>query len=227
MDVQPQTAAQRTSSSPSPTSATSSDDTVISSDFQTFLTLLTTQLQNQDPLNPLDSSEFAVQLATFSSVEQQVTTNDLLRELTAGFGASGLGQLAAWVGMEARVNAPAYFDSTPITLAPEPDPASDAASLIVRDATGREVSREPMPPNVETIPWAGVRPDGTPLPAGTYTFEVESRNQGEVTSIKPVDHYARVLEARNGPNGIDIVLNGAVSVPSTSVVALRTPTPPL
>ena len=45
---------------------------VISSDFQTFLTMLTTQLQNQDPLNPVESSDFAVQLATFSGVEQQV-----------------------------------------------------------------------------------------------------------------------------------------------------------
>ena len=49
-----------------------------SSDFTTFLKLLTAQLRNQDPLKPLDSTEFVAQLATFSSVEQQVKTNDTL-----------------------------------------------------------------------------------------------------------------------------------------------------
>lgn len=226
MDIQPtsQTSGQRVGS---PAARSQEDDSVISSDFQTFLTLLTTQLENQDPLNPLDSSEFAVQLATFSSVEQQVKTNDLLRDLSAGFGASGLTQLAGWVGMEARVNAPVAFDGSPVTLAPEVDPASDAATLVVKDATGRVVSREGMPTNADTILWAGVGDDGNPLPAGSYTFEVESLNLGEVTSTKPVDHYARVTEARNGPNGVDIVLAGGATVAAASVTALRQPVAPL
>lgn len=75
----------------------------INSDFETFLIMLTTQMQNQDPLNPIDSSDFAVQLATFSSVEQQVKTNDLLTSLGQQFELMGLSQLAGWVGMEARV----------------------------------------------------------------------------------------------------------------------------
>ncbi len=203
------------------------DDSVISSDFQTFLTLLTTQLENQDPLNPLDSSEFAVQLATFSGVEQQVKTNDLLRDLAAGIGAAGLSQFAGWVGMEARVTAPARFDGAPITLAPAPDPASDAATLVVRDATGREVSREPMPPVSAPVLWAGTGPGGQPLPAGLYTFEVESLNRGEVTSVRPVDHYARVSEVRQGPDGVELVLNGGSVVAASAVSALRTPEDPL
>ena len=226
MDIQPST--QTTSqTSGSNAAAASSDDSVISSDFETFLRLLTTQLENQDPLNPLDSQEFAVQLATFSSVEQQVKTNDLLRDLSAGFGASGLTQLAGWGGMEARVTAPVAFDGSPVTLAPDVDPASDAATLVVKDATGRVVSREGMPTNADTILWAGVGDDGNPLPAGTYTFEVESVNQGQITSTKPVDHYARVIEARNGTDGVDIVLSGGAVVSASSVGAIRQPVEPL
>lgn len=67
----------------------------ISSDFQTFLKMLTAQIQNQDPLNPTPSDEFAVQLATFSSVEQQVRTNDLLVALGAQFGSMGMAQFAS------------------------------------------------------------------------------------------------------------------------------------
>ena len=224
MDIpsQPSAAQSGTPQATAPTSS-SEDDSVISSDFETFLTLLTTQLENQDPLNPLDSSEFAQQLATFSGVEQQVKTNDLLRDISAGLGASGLNQLAGWVGMEARVNAPAVFDGTPLTLAPEIDPASDAATLIVRDVGGREVAREAMPPTSDTLLWAGVGPDGEPLPLGTYTFEVESVNQGEVTSTKPVDHYARIVEARNGASGVELVVPGGASIAASDIVALREP----
>jgi len=73
-------------------------------------------MQNQDPLNPVDSSDYAVQLATFSGVEQQVLTNDLLRGLAAQNGTAGLAQMANWVGMEARAVAPAFFDGAPITV---------------------------------------------------------------------------------------------------------------
>ena len=53
----------------------------ISSDFETFLKMLTAQISNQDPLNPIDASDYSTQLATFSGVEQQVLTNDLLRQI--------------------------------------------------------------------------------------------------------------------------------------------------
>lgn len=56
-------------------------------DFETFLKMLTTQIRNQDPLNPMEGSDFAVQLATFSGVEQQVQTNDLLQKMTDQLGA--------------------------------------------------------------------------------------------------------------------------------------------
>jgi flagellar basal-body rod modification protein FlgD len=61
----------------------------LTSDFETFLRMLTVQMKNQDPLNPIESSDFAVQLATFSGVEQQVKTNDLLTKLADSFGGSG------------------------------------------------------------------------------------------------------------------------------------------
>lgn len=197
--------------------------TALSSDFETFLLMLTTQMENQDPLNPIESQDFAVQLATFSGVEQQVRTNQLLESLAAGIGMSGMSQLAGWVGMEVRVAAPAAFDGTPVTLAPSPDPASDAATLVVRDAFDRVVSREAVPLEVDTIQWAGVGDDGAPLPPGLYSFQLESLNGGEVTSIRAVEHYAMVTEARQGATGIEVVVRGGTAVPSADVTALRRP----
>lgn len=205
------------------TAAAREGATPLSSDFETFLLMLTTQMENQDPLNPIESQDFAVQLATFSGVEQQVRTNQLLESLTAGIGLSGMSQLAGWVGMEVRVAAPAAFDGSPITLAPVPEPASDAATLIVRDEFDRIVSREPMPMGVDTIQWAGVGSDGNPLPAGLYTFQLESLNNGEVTGTNTVEHYAIVDEARQGGSGIEVVLRGGSAVLASEVSALRRP----
>ena len=92
-----------------PTPPASKADQLISSDFNTFLKMLTTQLKNQDPLNPMDNSEYAVQLATFSGVEQQVKTNTLLESLGTQLGLSGLSTYAGWVGKDARADMPVWY----------------------------------------------------------------------------------------------------------------------
>src|SRR3954463_1904893 len=67
--------------SSSTTSALASDHSTIAGNFDTFLQLLTTQLQNQNPLDPLDTNQFTQQLVEFSGVEQQLKTNDFLSSL--------------------------------------------------------------------------------------------------------------------------------------------------
>lgn len=196
----------------------------LSSDFETFLLMLTTQMENQDPLNPVESEDFAVQLATFSSVEQQVRTNQLLENLAGGMGMTGLAQLAGWVGMEARVVAPVAFDGAPVELSISPAPGSDGAQLVVLDAFGNEVGRETVPLGHDTIAWAGIGNDGQPLAPGQYSLQLASISQGEVTSVAPVAHYAHISEARQGFNGIELVIDGGVVVPSDQVTALREPT---
>ena len=185
--------------------------------------MLTTQLENQDPLNPMESQDFAVQLATFSGVEQQVLTNDLLENLSGTLGASDLSQLADWVGMEARVEAPVAFDGTPVDISVAPDAGSDRAVLIVRNAQGQEVSRQDVPVDGGTFAWVGMSEYGQPLNSGRYTLELQSMAQGAVSSTQPVAHYARVTEARQGQTGVELVIDGGGVVPSGSVTALREP----
>ena len=114
-------------------------DSVLSSDFETFLQMLTTQARYQDPLEPIDSSEYSAQLAQFSMVEQQVLSNDLLSALSSQLGAGNMAQLAGWIGMEARSDAPAAFTGAPITIAPTPTANADRVQLVVYNADGAEV----------------------------------------------------------------------------------------
>ncbi len=208
-------------SAPSPPAAQPTARSVISSDFETFLNLLTAQLENQDPSDPVDSDDYAAQLAQFSSVEQQVLTNDLLTLLTQQSQVTGLGQMAGWVGMEARTTAPAFFDGAPLTLLPEPIARADSSALVVYDETGTEVAREPLPAGSGPVDWVGRSASGAPLPTGSYTFRVESVLDGEIVQRDLVAHYARVTEVRveNGTNVA--ILAGGAAIPATDITALR------
>ena len=215
------TVTQATATATRPAVGTSTRPTT--TDYQMFLKMLTAQATNQDPLNPIDSSDYATQLATFSGVEQQVKTNDLLTALAAQMGTSGMAQMAAWVGKEARAPVAAYFSGTPITIAPNPALAADAVELVVRDAAGTEVQRLTIPVSAQTMEWAGVTTDGAPLPNGNYTFTVESSIAGEVILSEPADVYSTITEVRSEGGQTILILAGGIAVSSTQVSALRDP----
>lgn len=196
---------------------------LISSDFETFLKMMTTQLKNQDPMNPMDSSEFAVQLATFSGVEQQVKTNQLLDGMNAQFGLMSMAQLAAWVGQEARASAPVYLGEKAVTILPKPDLGADSAVLAVYDTQGTLVAREALPLGEAPYQWFGADPSGNPLPRGVYRLSVESYRGEQLLGESTPESYARILEAQGGPSGTTLVLEGGVEVQASDVTALRVP----
>lgn len=197
-----------------------SAEKLISSDFTTFLKMLTTQLQNQDPLDPMDNSEYAAQLATFSGVEQQVKTNTLLEALATQMGIAGLSQYAAWVGKDGRAAMPVWFQGQSVTLSAQPDPLADRAELVVTDAAGTEVARQQIVLGEPTFSWTGTDASGAALPAGRYSFAVESFAEGARIATAPVEAYARIIEARGGATP-SLVFAGGIEVPATAVTALR------
>lgn len=209
--------------SPADAGGAPSDRALLGADFETFLTMLTVQMQNQDPLNPIDSSDFATQLATFSSVEQQVRTNDLLAALGAQMGAQGVAQLSGWVGMTARAEMPVVFDGSPVTITTEGAPHAETAALVVRDVAGNEVQRLPVDPARQDIDWAGVTETGAPLPAGTYHLSIESFVAGDRIATGPVYVHSRIVEARNENGTPELVMAGGQVVSPEAVVGLRAP----
>ena len=211
------------------TSATSSTATTTKtgisatkpSDYQTFLNMLTTQLKYQDPLNPMESSEFAVQLATFSGVEQQTQTNQLLESLKSSFNMMGMAQLAGWIGNEARAVAPAWHDGSPVTISPNPAVGADRAVLVVKDADGKLVSREEVPVAAGAMDWVGVDATGTPLPTGAYSLSLESYSGERLLGTGDVEVYGKIVEARGTGSGTMLVLQGMIEVMADSVTGLR------
>ncbi|MCC5971262.1 MAG: flagellar hook assembly protein FlgD [Pararhodobacter sp.] len=206
-----------TQSATSPTPGSGSGQT---SDYQTFLNMLTVQMRNQDPLNPMEATDFAVQLATFSSVEQQMQTNQLLSAL---LGRSGLAEMGSWVGMEARIYSGAHFEGAPIDLAPDPAIGADRAFLVVRDSNGFVIETRQIPIDADSYQWTGLDEDGDPHPSGRYTFELESRAGQEVIDSAPVAAYLPIVEARADGGMVVLVLPGGMLVDSSTVSGLRQP----
>ncbi|WP_375255071.1 flagellar hook capping FlgD N-terminal domain-containing protein [Yoonia sp.] len=193
----------------------------LSSDFEVFLKMLTGQMQYQDPLNPVDSTDYATQLATFSGVEQAVKTNELLDNLTSQMAIGGLTDLAPWVGREARSDAAVFFDSEPIEIFPKTMGLADSTEIVVRNAAGEEVQRMPYVAGSGPIIWAGVAPDGSPLPPGMYNLSSVGISNGEVIGEVAVETYSRVTEVRIADGKPVVVLQGGIVVPGTEITALR------
>ena len=192
------------------------------SDFQSFLRLLTAQLRHQDPLSPLESTQFVQQLASFSAVEQQIETNKLLRELTSGATKSGLEGATLWIGKEVETPVSAVrFSGAPLEFRIGQSATGATGEAVVKNASGAVVYREALQPGQSTFEWNGASTDGAGAPYGDYKVAVEYAADGGAVESKPVSVVARVTEARLADGVLNLVLdNGAVIDPST-ITAVR------
>src|ERR1700712_5353090 len=145
-------------------------DTTLAGNFQTFLTLLTTQLQNQNPLDPLDTNQFTQQLVQFAGVEQQLKSNDQLKSLIDIEKSAQATQALIYVGNTVAVDGSTQqFDgSATWNLKAAKD---TAATITITNATGQTVYSGNFQLNEGngSFVWDGKGNDGAQWPAGAHT----------------------------------------------------------
>src|SRR6056297_2319454 len=124
--------------------AEASPSATASADFNSFLRLLTAQLENQDPLEPLDSTQFVAQLASFSTVEQLIGVNEKIEDLAAqGSNARDPAALASWIGLEVGAPGAAFAaGGGPLTFAAPGRTDADAGVLTISRADGEDLTAE-------------------------------------------------------------------------------------
>ena len=156
------------------TSQTSEDNTLAKDD---FLNLLITQLQNQDPLSPMESTEFSAQLAQFSSLEQLSNVNENLETLLLYQGSLNNSQAVSFIGktITASGDSSLITDGIPDNIHFEL--AGDASDTFVTiyDAAGNFVASEEygsLNAGSHSLSWDGTDHEGNKLPDGVYYFEV-------------------------------------------------------
>jgi flagellar basal-body rod modification protein FlgD len=192
-----------------------SDRASIAQNFDAFLLLLTTQLKNQSPLDPLDTNQFTQQLVQFASVEQQLKSNDTLKALLTSARGSAVSTAASFVGMQVTA------DGTTSRLSNGKaewsiNPARNAqVSLIVKDAQGNIIAAQTvaMAAGAQRFAWNGITSTGTRAPDGDYTLSVSARDPaGQSVSVK--------TEVSGRVDSVDLSGDAAVLIVGSSRVPL-------
>jgi flagellar basal-body rod modification protein FlgD len=202
--------------------------TRLAENFDTFLTLLTTQLKNQDPLSPMDSTQFTQQLVQMTGVEQQLLTNDLLEKLVSNTG-SGVSTAVSLIGKEVRANSDlAALKGGKAEWSYTLDRAASDVKLEVLDSKGRVVRTIAPTDNKagdHKLTWDGKGAGGSDLPDGTYSLRVTAKDSegSTVTSSVYADGLVTGVEQQDGSTFI--TLNG-VQVPWDKLVNIRQPEDP-
>src|SRR5215471_176962 len=185
MDVTSATSAASTASQAASNTTSQAADASkqLSSNFDTFLTLLTTQLQNQDPLSPMDSNQFTQQLVMFSQVEQQINTNDNLQSLialdlsqTANSAVNYIGRSVVMTNGEGSLQTNSDDGTSSCDWTYNLASASAGTTLTVKDASGKVVYTTSGSTSAgnNDFTWDGKDSNGTQLPDGKYTLSVSA-----------------------------------------------------
>ncbi|MGE0741969.1 MAG: flagellar hook assembly protein FlgD [Hyphomonadaceae bacterium] len=159
---------------------TAGDRTRLSDNYDTFLVLLTAQLQNQDPLAPMDSTQFTQQLVQFSQVEQQIRTNEQLEGLVGQYQAASAGAALSYLGKDAIIEADeTYLANGAANWAYSLPEGASQMTVTVKDSRGRTVyqtTEAPRGAGDHLFTWDGTRTDGETAPDGVYTISVSAKD---------------------------------------------------
>lgn len=191
--------------------------TPASVDFANFLKLLTAQLRHQDPLSPLDSTQFVTQLASFSTVEQLVNANARLDLISQEFTRGDLSSYSNWIGKKAEFAAPIPLDGSAVSFKLAPKPDADQVDVILRDASGKEIFRK------SAANEAGVQVWPLPATSGLFTIEAEYFKSGKVSETSRPAILADIVGVRLIEGGAIIRLAGDLEIAADAVTGLGLP----
>ena len=188
------TAATSTTNTASTSSATDPNNAEIASNFTEFLQLLTTQLQNQDPLSPMDTNQFTQQLVMFSQVEQQMNTNNSLSTLVTLQQGAQATQALALVGATVVVNGSSeqLSNGSATWTLNAAKPAN--ATITITNSSGQTVytGAAGVSAGSQTFTWNGYGNNGALWPDGTYTLTATGTDASGQTAAISTQVQAKV-----------------------------------
>ncbi len=192
-----------------------------SDDFETFLRMLTAQIQNQDPLSPMEADQFASQLASFSMVEQQTLTNQNLDRMIRALSNGGLAAYSGLVGRVAAHEGAFVYSGAPVEMEIGiPGGIDEYAKLAILDGGGVMVAELNVDVGQEKLTWEGRGLDGRMLPPGSFIAEMRQAEDGAPLEI-PVFTAAVVEEVRFGDGEAELLLADGTVLPESRVSKIR------
>ena len=173
---------------------------------QNFLKMLTVQLQNQDPLNPMDNAAMTAQLAALNQVDGINKLNTSVNALVAQMQSANFMNLASSVGKTAlSAGSKAYFTGDPISMAAKLDESTSSLKAVIRDNNGQIVNQFDFgatAAGVTDFIWDGANDAGQQVAQGMYTLELTATDsQGKLSYP---DSYVGAMVASIGQDGSDL-----------------------
>ncbi len=211
-----------------PTSVAEAPRMNLAEDFDNFLTLLTVQLSNQDPLDPVDSNEFVAQLVSFTGVEQAVNANSNLKKLIALFTASQSAAAVSYLGttviakgdttMLADGKAAFQYSLTESTT---------QTNVLIADDTGKTVFVGSGSTSVgdHSFVWDGRDNNGVSQPDGAYKISITAKTADDASVPVSTTVSGRVSRVETADGKIVLTVNGA-RVPFEDIVSVTESRPP-
>jgi flagellar basal-body rod modification protein FlgD len=198
--------------------ASTSALTSLTSNFQDFLGMLMTQLQNQDPTSPMDTNQFTQELVEFSGVEQQINTNSSLTQLIQLTQSGQVEQGASIVGHQVELNSAnlALQDGTgAITFTA---PGAGPVEIGIYDANGNKVADSVVSATQGSNNWSwnGQDGNGVQLPDGSYQVSVDAAGASGQPAALPFTVLATATGVQQTATGLQLQL-GSTSVPFSSL----------
>ena len=190
----------------------------LTANYQTFLTMLTTQLQNQDPTSPMDSSQFTTELVQFSGVEQQINTNSNLTQLIQLAQGSAVEQSSQLLGKHVQATSSqlalqqgaSQVDFTALTSGP--------VAIAVTDNSGNPLYSATVNANqgANTWTWNGQTGSGATEPDGAYTVSVNAVAADGSTTALPFTIVGTATSVQQQGSSVTVQL-GALPVNMSAV----------
>jgi flagellar basal-body rod modification protein FlgD len=180
---------------------------------QRFLKLLVTQLNNQDPLNPLDNAQLTSQLAQMSTVSGIEKLNTAFQAMLAQSGSGQVLQSAGLIGRTVLVpgNALTLKQGVDVPFALDVTGAAETVKVTINNAAGdavRSYDLGALPPGVKTLSWDGKTDEGVPAAEGSYTLSVGALGDRSKVAADALT-YAKVASVAQGSSGVSLDLGGS------------------
>jgi len=193
-------------STTSTTASNSKTSSALSADFDTFLTILTAQLANQDPTAPMDASEFTNQLVQYSEVEQQIQSNDKLDALLKVFNSNGITPLLNYVGqyVEASTDGKMVVQNGQGLLAYNLPSEAKTVVLSVQDSSGNVVAKidGTTSAGLNRVAWDGKLDAGGTATDGVYKFVLTAKDSsGELIKTSDIRVIGQVTGIETDASG--------------------------
>lgn len=193
-------------------------------DFNMFLKLLTSQMQNQDPLDPMDTSQYTQQLVQYSQVEQSIQQTGTLKEILASLSSQNLTAAASFIGREAKFDgAIAGLDAVGGSASWSYVAARPATTLqaVITDASGktvRQIDLDPAAPSGR-VTWDGVTFAGSRAASGPYSLSIVGKDANGDAVPVTVNALGTVQSVSKENNQV-MVGTGGATLPLNSLLAL-------